>query len=70
MTIYAKKISSKVRKVLGVAKVYMSPGSLQGAVVSLAFMAGISVVSTLQAGDWDRDFVAVISLKSILQAGD
>ena len=53
-SIYTKTISSWVRKVLCVAKVHMSPGSLQGAVASAALVAGVSLVSILQAGDWAR----------------
>ena len=30
----------------------MSSGTLQGAVVSAALVAGVSLVSMLQAGDW------------------
>ena len=50
----AKTISSWVRKVLCVAKAHMSPGSLQGAAASAAIVAGVSLVSILQAGDWAR----------------
>ena len=50
----AKTISSWVRKVLCVAKVHMSPGSLLGAAVSTALAADVYLVSILQAGDWAR----------------
>ena len=46
----AKTISSWIRKVLCVAKVHMSPGSVQEAAVP----DGVSLVSILQAGDWAR----------------
>ena len=52
--VYAKTISSWVRKVLGVAKAHMSPGSLQGVAASAALAAGVSLVTILQAGDWTR----------------
>ena len=48
----AKTISSWVRKVLCVAKVHMSLGSLWGTAASAALVAGVSLVSILQAGDW------------------
>ena len=51
MPVCAKTTSSWVRKVLCVAKPHMSPGSLWGAT---AIVAGISLVSILQAGDWAR----------------
>ena len=44
--------SSWVRKVISVAKAHMSPGSLGGAAASAALVAGVSLVSILQAGDW------------------
>ena len=47
----AKTISSWVRKVLCVTKSHMSLGSLCGAA---ALVAGVSLVSILQAGDWAR----------------
>ena len=50
----AKTISSWVRKVLGVAKAHMSLGSLWGVAASAALAAGVSLVTTLQAGDWTR----------------
>ena len=46
--------SSWVRIVLCVAKAHMSPGSLWGASASAALVAGVSLVSILQAGDWAR----------------
>ena len=48
MSVYAKMISSWVRKVLGTAKSHMSPGTVQGAVVLAAFAAGISPVFSLE----------------------
>ena len=50
----AKTISSWVRKVLGVAKVHMSLGSLSGVAPSAALAAGVSLVTIWQAGDWTR----------------
>ena len=50
----AKTISSWERKVLCVAKAHISPGSLWGATASAALVAGVSLVSILQAGDWTR----------------
>ena len=47
----AKTISSWVRKVLGVA---MSLGSVWGVAASAALVAGVSLVTILQAGDWTR----------------
>ena len=49
----AKTISSWVRKVLYVAKAHMLPSYLWGA-ASAALVAGVSLVSILQAGDWAR----------------
>ena len=51
MSVYATLISSWVRKVLCVTKVHMSPGTLCGAAV---LVAGVSLVSTLQEGDWTK----------------
>ena len=48
----AKTISAWVWKVLSVAKAHMSLGSLQGAAAFAALVAGVSLVSILQAGDW------------------
>ena len=50
----AKTISSWVRKVLCVVKAHMSLGSLQGVAASAALVAGFSLVTILQAGDWTR----------------
>ena len=49
----AKTISSWVRKVLCVAKAYVS-GLLRGFAASAALAAGVSLVTILQAGDWAR----------------
>ena len=51
----AKTISSWVRIVLCVAKTHMSPGSLQGAA---ALVAGVSLMSILQAGVWDSFYTS------------
>ena len=48
----AKTISSWVRKVLCVAKAHLTLGSLQEVASSAALVAGVSLVSILQAGDW------------------
>ena len=50
----AKTISSWVRKVLCVAKVLMYLDFSWGAAASAVLVAGISLVSILQAGDWAR----------------
>ena len=50
----AKTISSWVQKVLSVAMALMSMGSLQGVAASAALVAGVSLVTILQAGDWTR----------------
>ena len=50
----AKTISSWVRKVLSVAKAHMSLGCLWGVAASAALVAGVSLVTILQAGDWTR----------------
>ena len=47
----AKTISSWVRQVLCVAKAHISPGPLWGAAASAALVAGVSLVSILQAED-------------------
>ena len=47
----AKMIMSGLRKFLGIAKANMSVGIIKGAAVSAAFVAGVSLVSLLQAGD-------------------
>ena len=49
----AKTIPSWVRKVLSVAKPHVSRFCL-GAAASAALVAGVSLVSILEAGDWDR----------------
>ena len=50
----AKTVSSRVRKVLGVAKAHMSLGCLWGVAASAAIAADVTLVSILQAGDWTR----------------
>ena len=50
----AERISSKVGEVLGITKAHMSPGALHSTAVSAALVAGISLVSILQAGDLVR----------------
>ena len=45
-------ISSWVRKVLSIAKAHMSLGTF------VALVAGISLVSILQEGDWVRVFIS------------
>ena len=52
----AKTISSWVRKVLCVAKVHMSLGSLWRVATSAALAAGVSLVTILQAGDCGQSF--------------
>ena len=54
MPICAKTISSWVKKVLDIAKAHMSPSTLCSVMVSSALVAGVSLVSILQAGDWAR----------------
>ena len=49
----AKTISSWVRKVLCVAKVHMSSGTLWG---SAALAAGVFLVTILKAGEWAKVF--------------
>ena len=49
-----KPFLSWVRKVLGVDKALMSPGSVWEAAASTAIVAGVSLVSILQAGGWAR----------------
>ena len=41
-----------MRRALVIAKTHMSLGTLQGGAVSSAFVAGISLVSILQAGNF------------------
>ena len=50
----ATTISSCIRKVLSVAKAHMSPGCLWGVAASVALVAGVSLVTILQADDWTR----------------
>ena len=50
----AKTISSWVRKVLCVAEAHTYLDSLQGATSSAALVAGVSLVSILQVGDWAK----------------
>ena len=54
MSICAKMMSSWLSEVLGIAKVYMSLGTSWGATLSVAFGAGNSLLSILQAGYWAR----------------
>ena len=54
MSVCTKMFSSRVRKVLGIAKAHMSQGTSQGAATSATFEAGVSLVSILQAGGWAR----------------
>ena len=51
MPICAKTISSWVRKVWVLHR-QMSPSTPQGAILSVALVAGVSLVSILQAGGW------------------
>ena len=41
MPVYAKTVSSWVRKVLGIARIHV-PGAIQGAVVSVTVVTGVS----------------------------
>ena len=52
--LYAKTISSWVWKVLSVAKAYVSLGSIWGVAAPAALVAGVSLVTILQADDWTR----------------
>ena len=54
LPVCAQTISSWVRRVLCVAKAHMSLGSLCGIAASAALIAGVSLVTILQAGDWAR----------------
>ena len=54
LPVCAKTISSWVRKVFCVAKAHMSLGSLWKVAASAALVAGVSLVTILQAGDWAR----------------
>ena len=47
-------ICSWVRKVLCIANAHKCLGAVQGAVASAALVAGVSLASILQAGDWAR----------------
>ena len=49
-----KMISSWERKVLHNAKVQVSPGTLLGAAAFASMVAGVSLVSIWQVGDWTR----------------
>ena len=49
-----KMISSWVQKFLSMAMTHMSLGMLQVVAASAALVAGVSLVSTLPAGDWTR----------------
>ena len=51
MPLCTKTFSSWVRKALRIAKSHMSWGTFQGAAVSGALVAGVSLVSILHAGD-------------------
>ena len=48
MLVYAKAISSWIRKVLSFSKEDMSLGTFQGAVVSAALLADVCLVTILQ----------------------
>ena len=50
MPVCAKMISSWVREALNIAKAHVSPNTLQGSVPSAGLVAGVSLVSILQAG--------------------
>ena len=43
---------SCIKKVLSFAKAHMSLGALKGSVASTALVAGASMVSIPEAGDW------------------
>ena len=45
-------ISAWVNKVLGVVQAHIAPSTLQGVAVLADFVAGISLMSILQADDW------------------
>ena len=53
-SVCAKTISCWVREVLCVIKACMSLDSLWSAAASVVIVAGVSLVSILQVGDWDR----------------
>ena len=50
----AKPISSRVRKVLGIAKTLLFLGALWYTTVSMVFMADVSLLSILKTGNWAR----------------
>ena len=54
MPVYVKMMSSWVRKVLGITKAHIAPGTFCGALVLAAYAAGVSLVSILEASDWAR----------------
>ena len=54
MPLCTKTISSLVRKFLSIVNAHMSLGTVWGTVASAALVASISLVSTLQAGEWAR----------------
>ena len=52
-----KMMSSWVRKILSMAMTHISLGTLQGATASAALVTGVSLVSSLLAGDSARVFI-------------
>ena len=54
MPVCSKMISSWTGTVLSIVKGHVSPAIIQGAVLVVVFVAGVSLVSMLQAGDWFR----------------
>ena len=62
MPIYAKTISSWVRKVLSIAKADIYLGTHQGSVVSAALPAGVSLVSILHGGDCARVLLQLVTI--------
>ena len=54
MVLCAKSVPSWVRESPSVTKTHMLLGTPQGAVVSVALAAGVSLVCILQAGDWAK----------------
>ena len=52
--VFVKMISSWVRAVLTIPKVHMFLCTFQGAMASSTLVAGASVMSILQAGNWVR----------------
>ena len=65
MPICTKMISSWVRKVLGISKTQLSLSILHGAAVSAALVAGVSLVSILQAGNWG-EFLPLLDIIFLL----